>query len=112
MIVHEDKINDFKPYVPAKKQQMKMGKFKYGFETPSDSLNDIAKSEYSSMTDRIESRKMTTNYSNIDEEINKIKSRIQCSEQKTKKMEERYLNTTERDGFKSYHQVDDKSKVK
>ena len=55
------------------------------------------------MTDRIESRKMTTNYSNIDEEINKIKSRIQCSEQKTKKMEERYLNTSERDTFKSYH---------
>ena len=64
------------------------------------------------MTDRMESRKMTTNYSNIDEEISKIKSRIQCSEQKTKKMEERYLNTSERQTFKSYLEVDDKSKVK
>ena len=64
--------------------------FKYN-DSPAieNKMKDIVKSEYGSKTDR---DGISVSYTNIGEEINKIKSRIQSSEETTRKMEEKYLH--------------------
>ena len=79
-MINEESREETSRFYEQKKVEINNQKqyFKYN-DSPAieNKMKDIVKSEYGSKTDR---DGVSVSYTNIDEEINKIKSRIQSSE--------------------------------